>query len=282
MVASTPPASSNKMAGIFQYITKMDGSPEEVRAAQAKLAQLTPETQAIYQTLNMLPEGELKKWLMANPVQFWKNVIQLIKGRTFTKQQYTLGERLIDQIQGGSVTNTGQVSDDVVKLAQVLFTVLFGVRITTQDDLDALQKGIDAYRARPDKTDIPLQAINRAVFLKQNFYPDWTYNQQVWDLKYFEKYPLVAPIPGVEFKTLYNGELPGGAYAVNGLIPVNAKTLLSQYAGATIDPVTGFMQGIGFAGISSDTIRKYAPFIAILLVVGVIISVRTGLYKKFS
>lgn len=279
MPTTQPPTTQNKIAGIFQYITHIDGTDAEVNAAQAQLANLTPQTKAIYQALNLLPNGELKSWLTANPVQFWKKIIQLFTGRKYTSKQYTLGQRLINQIQGGNATSNSQVPDDAVSMAQALFTMLFGVRITTQDDLDALQLGIDAYYARPDKSDIPQQAVNRAVFLKQNFYPDASYYTGPWDLSAFEKYPLVSPIPGVDFGTLYNGEVPGGAIAVNGIIPINAKSVLSQYVGATIDPATGTMQGIGGFSVSTETLKKYAPIIAALLVIGLIVSIKTGLFK---
>lgn len=230
--------SQNKYAGIFQYVLKLDGSPAEVRAAQAKLSQLTPETAAVYQALNILPEGGLKDWLMANPVQFWKKIIQLFTGRKYTSGQYVLGERFIDQIVGGNVSRS-QVSDADVAQAQTLFTILFGVRITTGEDLDALDYGVSAYYNRGEKSDIPNEAVERAVFLKQHFYPISTYNNYKWDTVYFEEYPLVAPIPGLTQGTLYSGDLPGGAVAVNGIIPISASSILQQYVGSDFNEQTG-------------------------------------------
>lgn len=233
-----PVPSQNKYAGIFQYVLKMDGTPAQVRAAQAQLAKLTPETEAVYQALNILPEGGLKDWLMANPIQFWKKVIQLFTGRKYTSGQYVLGERFIDQIVGGNVSRS-QVSDADVAQAQTLFTILFGVRITTSEDLDALDYGVQAYYNRGEKNDIPNEAVERAVYLKQHFYPISTYNNYKWDTIYFEQYPLVAAIPGLTEGTLYNGDLPGGAVAVNGLIPINAQYILQQYPGSDFNQDTG-------------------------------------------
>lgn len=230
--------SNNPYGGIFQYLVSINGTDQQVRAAQAKLAQLTPETAAVYQALNILPEGGLKSWLMANPVQFWTKVVQLFTGRKYTSGQYVLGERFIDQLAGGNVSRS-QVSDGDVAQAMTIFTILFGVRIGTSEDLDALDYGVDTYYNRGEKSDIPRDAVERAVFLKQHFYPISTYNVQPWDTRYFEVYPLVAPIPGLTQGTLYNGPLPGGATAVNGIIPISANSILQQYPGSDFDPTTG-------------------------------------------
>src|SRR6185436_13981329 len=160
-----------------------------------------------------------------------------------------LAERYNDQILCNGNIGRAQVSDEMVPVAWQVMTTLFGVLIRTSEDLDALDHGVDAYYARPFKKWQPLEAVKRAVFLKQNFFPISTYNNSCWDVKYFEKYPLVAPIPNAAFDNgtpaYYSGTLPGGANAVNGLIPVNAKSILSQYVGATIDPQTGQVSGTG-------------------------------------
>jgi len=52
-------------------------------------------------------------------------------------------------------------------------------------------------------------------------------------------YPLVDRIPDYEPGKWYTGEVIGGAYAVDGLIPVSATDILDQYVGASFDPVTG-------------------------------------------
>lgn len=227
----TPAPSTNPAGGIFQYLLNINGSPAEVQRAQAALAQSTPLTAAIYQGLSLLPEGDIKSWLTANPLQFWNKILQLFKGRKYTTGDYVLGERFIDNVLCQGDVGRRQVPDDIVPKAWLMFTILFGVRIRVSDDLDALEKGVDAYLTRaPHTKDMPRDAVERAVFLKQTYYNASTYNRQCWDLKWFEKYPLVAPIPDpyTPGKELYTGELPGGAYAVNGVIPVEAQTILKQ------------------------------------------------------
>jgi hypothetical protein len=236
---STPATSKNVYGGIFQYLVQINGDPQQVRAAQAKLAQLTPTTAAVYATLNILPEGQLKGWLMANPVQFWKKVYELIFGRKYTSGDYVLGERLNDQVYCNSGIDRSQVSDQMVDLAHVIFNQLFGVRIATSEDLDALDAGFAAYKARPVAKGITDNAIERAVFLKQHYYPISTYNNQCWDLRYFEMYPLVGRIPDHEIGKWYTGSVLGGANAVDGVIPVSATDVLDQYLDADFDPVTG-------------------------------------------
>ncbi len=228
----------NPSGGIFQYLLQINGSDAEVRKAQAQLAQLTPETAAIYQTLNVLPEGELKSWLMANPVQFWKKIAELIFGRKYTRGDYTLAERMNDQIYCNPDIGQGQASNEMVDAAHTIFNQLFGVRIATAEDLDALDLGWNIYKTRPASQGISDEAIDRAVWLKTNFYPISTYNVQCWDLSHFEQNPLVDRIPDYELGKWYTGPLIGGAYAVDGVIPVNANAILTQDIGAEFVPVT--------------------------------------------
>lgn len=233
------PTQSQTKAGIFQYLLKIEGTDAEVRAAQAKLSQLTPETAAVYQVLNVLPEGELKSWLMANPIQFWKKVIELFTGRTYTSGSYVLGERLNDQVYCSGDIGRKQVSDDMVRAAWSVFNQLFGVRIDTSEDLDALDYGVISYKSRPVSQGLSDDAIERAVYLKQHYYPIATYNRQCWDLRYFEVFPLVDRIPDHEIGKWYTGPVIGGAYAVNGLIPISASSILKQFPGSDFDPETG-------------------------------------------
>lgn len=236
---SLPQQNINPVPGIFQYLLHLDGTDAEVRAAQARLSQLTPQTAALYQALNILPEGDLKSWLMANPVQFWKKVIQLFTGRKWTVGDYTLAERLNDQVYANADIGQTQASDEMVVIAHRVFNQLFGVRIATAEDLDALDSGVVAYRSRAASQGISQDAIERAVFLKQHFFPIATYNRQPWDLRYFEVYPLVDRIPDYELGKWYTGPVLGGANAVDGLIPVSAQTVLRQIPGGDFDPVTG-------------------------------------------
>ena len=234
-----PAQSKNMYGGIFQYLLQIDGDPAQVKAAQAKLAQLTPETAAVYAALSILPEGGIKTWLTANPVQFWKMVYESIFGKKYTTGDYILAERLNDQIYCNPNIDRGQASNQMVDVAHRVFNQLFGVRIATEEDLSALDSGFAAYRARPVSQGITDAAINRAVYLKQHYYQSSTYNKQCWDLRYFEVFPLVGRIPDYEIGKWYTGEVLGGAYAINGVIPVSATDILDQYVGASFDPATG-------------------------------------------
>jgi hypothetical protein len=249
MSVATPQSSANPYGGIFQYLTQINGTDAQVRAAQAKLAQLTPETAAVYQVLNILPEGGLKSWLMANPVQFWKKIIQLFTGRTYQTGQYILGERYNDQVLANGNIGRSQVSDEMYLAARTILSILFGVRINDSGNLDSLDGGVDNYYSQSGFTDVPRKAVERAVWLKQHYYPIATYNNQPWDLTWFEKYPLVAPIPEMNasatnsqdnYGKLYNGLLPGGATAVNGVIPVDAVTIVGQDLSDSAATTTGF------------------------------------------
>jgi len=233
-----PVESTSQYGGIFQNVLQINGTPQQQQQVQSQLAEANADVAIIYQALKMLPEGGLKEWLTANPVQFWTKVIQLFTGRKYTSDQYVLGERFHDQILGGDVSRS-QVPDDMVAQAQTFFTIVFGVRITTGQDLDALDYGPQTYYNRGEKDDVPYEAVERAVYLKQHYYPISTYNQVKWETKWFEVYPLVAAIPGTDQGALYTGPLPGGASAINGLIPVDAASLLKQFPNAKFDPVTG-------------------------------------------
>lgn len=234
-----PAQSTNPQAGIFQNLIVLQGTKPNVDAAAKLMSQVTPIAGAIYQILKVLPEGELKHWLTAGPIELYKELWTLIVGKKYTTGDYVLGERLNDQVYGNPNIGRQQVSNQMVDMAHKIFNQLFGVRIATSDDLDALDRGVAAYKAREASYGISDAAINRAVFLKQHFYPSSTYNVQPWDLRYFEIYPLVDRIPDYEPGKWYTGTVIGGASAVDGVIPVSAADVLDQYLGAKFDPATG-------------------------------------------
>ncbi len=234
-----PVPSTNPAGGIFQNIMQLKGTSAEVAKVQKAMGEAIPIANAIYAVIGMLPEGELKSWLSANPIEFWKKVFALIKGRKYTSGNYVLGERMNDQIACKGDIGRQQVTDEMVTMAHVIFNQLFGVRIDTSEDLDALDHGLIAYRARPVSTGISDDAIERAVYLKQHYYPIATYNKACWDLRYFEVYPLVDRIPDHEFGKWYTGPLLGGANCVDGVIPVSASSIIHQFIGSDFDPNTG-------------------------------------------
>lgn len=209
---------------LLQNLVQFSAAAKDKAGPQA--AASDPLVMAVKLGINLIPEGSFKKWATMNPFQLYQKLWQAIFGKAFTTGQYRLGERFMDQIDpSGSANNAvsyRDVPDDVVENAMLIFTLLFGVRITTQEDLDALQVGRSAYYMRPDKNDIPQAAVDRAVFLKQTYFPDSTYNVSKWDTDIFSQYPLVAPIPDpYHYGQLYTGPLPGGGNAKNGVIEID-------------------------------------------------------------
>lgn len=279
-MAYTPPVAKNPELGLFQNITKLTGSSGAVAQVTGALGgpEVAAAQAAIATVAEMLPPGEVKDWLSKSPQQMIKDLIGVIKGRKYTKGDYRLAERLNDQILGYPDISQPQATDAMVDVAHWVFNQLFGVRIATEDDLSALENGVDAYKAREASKGISDNAIRRAVFLKQKYYPSSTYNVTPWDLKYFSYYPLVDRIPGYEPGTWYTGKVIGGGSAINGVIQLDADSILKQMSTAQYSATGGWLnQGIG--GISSATLQKYAPIIAILIVLGVIISVKFKLYR---
>lgn len=125
--------------------------------------------------------------------------------------------------------------------ARLMFTILFGVRITNSNFLDALDRGVDDYygAAGEHGWDIPRNAIERAVMLRQQFFPGSTYNTQQWDMNKFQDYPLVAPIPDpVRPGELYTGEFLG-VKVVNGMAIGDPVPDVEDYV-KFFDPRTGF------------------------------------------
>lgn len=227
------------IAGFEQRMGAADLTADGGRSLLQNLVKFSPEAQKKYDVaasdplvmavklgVNLIPEGSFKKWVTMNPLQLYTKLFQAVFGRKYTTGQYRLGERLMDQVnpQGSAnqVVSYRDVKDEVVNNAITLFTIFFGVRISTQEDLDALEMGSTAYYLRPDKTDIPSAAVARAVYLKQTYFSDSTYNTAKWDMDIFSRYPLAAPIPDpYNVGSLYTGPLPGGGFAKNGMVEVD-------------------------------------------------------------
>lgn len=201
------------------------------------------------ETGNQAPGGvDPVKIVLAGLSQFIavaaKVITAISDARHYTISEQTLGERFIDQIPGvdqalfdaGLLQHRGAPGlanyvdshfaegtgnyGTIIAMAREVMTILFGVRITNDDDLDALDGGAIEYYSRPDKQDIPEAAVNRAVYLKQTFFPISTYNTTPWDMSKFATVPYAAPIPGIEPGTLYNGTIPGGGEIKDGIVTV--------------------------------------------------------------
>lgn len=264
------------VGGLYGNLVKVTGTESEVGQALQALSGPVGQVDSILSGLStILPnDSELKKWLTINPGQLLANIINLIKGKTYQTGQYRLGERYNDQILCNGNIGYRDVPDEMVNVARMVFTILFGVRINNDEDLESLDHGVDAYYARPNKKDIPMEAVKRAVFLKQNYFPMSTYNNSCWDVTIFSKFPLVAPIPEMnadptkeEFNVgkLYNGPLPGGGRAINGVIPVSAQDVLKQMPAGTT-----FEQSVQQGSNVINTVKRNI-FPIVFIVIGVIV-----------
>ncbi len=166
--------------------------------------------------------------------------------------------------------DTKHFCNDLIWPARELFTCLFGVRIFNSKYLDALEEGVNAYFAvdNGDLTiDMHRDAVNRAAYLKQTFFPNWTYNRQLWDLNKFQEYPLVRPVPDPNVVgKLYTGNILGidvvNGYVIGDPIP-ELPTSADQpftiddfhhditYPGTTVQQPGGASTGSPFDGILS-------------------------------
>ena len=82
--------------------------------------------------------------------------------------------------------------DATVDEARNYYTRYFGVRIMNQDDMVALEAGTAPYLAIPTNAGQPQTAAERAVALKQTYFPE---SLRFWDETNFSKFPYVADIP---------------------------------------------------------------------------------------
>jgi hypothetical protein len=253
--------------------------------SQANIAALVNLRDSVWKAV--LPKGLLLDALLNSGSDLlapFRAIQAVLGGRKYRQGHYTLGERLIDQIQcqNGNPNTVGwkDVPDDVVPLARLFFTMVFGVRISTIEDLDALngstiQQGVANYLARnPDQ---PYDAVYRAANIKQNCYPDRYYNTTCWDLGCFDENPLIAPVPEMNADMFSNDGNVGKFYTGPGF---NDIQFVDGYPVAN-SPTTGLTSQITPGGSSNsssantDIITKivdYAkanPIIAALVVGGV-------------
>lgn len=81
----------------------------------------------------------------------------LTKGRTYRTGQYQLAERFMYHIMGQDIHSNQTVPDEIVPVAPVFFTSMFGVYIDSVERLDALEKSAQDY-----KSELLLIAFNEA------------------------------------------------------------------------------------------------------------------------
>jgi hypothetical protein len=174
-------------------------------------------------------QGGIADWIGTASVI--NEVKSAIFGRAFRGGQYWLGEKFKYYIVGDNIhtKDADVVTDAAVATAITTFSVGFGVTIEDYQDILNLQKGADAYIARyktlgADPTLINREAINRAVKLKQTYFPteaegNWSAKgvaPKKWDVNDFNKILFVVPIPNFManypdmWKGTYTGKIPGG------------------------------------------------------------------------
>lgn len=121
---------------------------------------------------------------------------------TYTTGQYKLGERYLYYVRGNNITSYRSVPDSAVLNATDFFTKALGVRVTTIEDLDALSVGVKNYFDRPEKSDIPQEAVERAVTIVRNYLkysPVKSAPAGSWTEAMFTALPYVSPTPNTVF-----------------------------------------------------------------------------------
>jgi hypothetical protein len=175
--------------------------------------------------------GGLSDWLSVNGIL--NEVKSALFGRKYTKGQYTMGERFRYYILGENIhtSDADVVTDEAVGTAMTTFSVGFGIPITTNEDLEALEQSADAYISRYvnyggiSANEINREAVNRAVLLKKTYFPGPASGNYAaagpapkkWNPADFNKIGYVIPIPDFTkttiaemWRSVYTGKIPGG------------------------------------------------------------------------
>lgn len=161
-------------------------------------------------------------------------ITNAIKGRTYTKGKYTLGEKYMQHILNSDITSETKVPDAIVPQAIDYFSKMFGIPITTIEDLDTIDplytKGdnVTLYKTKRDPMYANLPDANVALAVKiKSFLPynpwdtDWT--PQHWDFqRAYEQAGLLDA----------NGNPVGTGAAANLPVKSSAMTLILIIGGA--------------------------------------------------
>lgn len=163
----------------------------------------------------------------------------LFGSNPYTENQMVLGEKYMLYVLGIDIHDRHKVPDDMIEQARKFYTTLFDIYIDSSDDIDKLRQSPEAYME----------------YHKDR--PDlWT------ESKVREASAILKALPA--------NEEPGAWQ--QGLVSF-ANKLATQGRGL-IDE-----QGLSLNVLSISALKKYAPLFAILLILGVIISIRLRLYK---
>ncbi len=190
---------------------------------------------AVQQSLNSLPDGDIKSFLTSFLKDPGKAITTLLKGRTYTIGDYKLLEMFLRNVLGKQDVQTWETAydnyDHMTPAAWSFFTAAMGVRVRTSDDMDALcgYANTPAQRAQnylnriPGQfPDISLAAATRAAYLfgepfVGGLYSIYTNRNVVWPKSAYLAQPYILPIPDVMVNTLFSGVHPiTGETFVNG------------------------------------------------------------------
>lgn len=170
-------------------------------------------------------------------------------------------QNIIDAISHIGRPKGAHPCNELIHPARLLFTILFGVRITNSNFLDALDNGVDAYYEAAGwlGSDMPRIAVERAVALKQKYFPSSTYNTKQWDLNIFQRWPLVAPVPDPETPDkLFTGEFMN-VNIVDGLVVGTAAVPDVQEAIKELDP--NYVKPITASADTGSLLDKIISFV---------------------
>lgn len=168
-----------------------------------KLAPLFPKQSALGRYLSDLSKNPLGIFAFA----------KLLKGRTFTKGDYGLGEEFARNIIGDDRFQSWKdVPDDLVPLSWGFFTAALGVMARTSDNLHALADSPSAYiNWGPEYNSQPVANVERASRILKKIGYNTNYasiRNVIWDPSWFVSEPYVYPLPGIEPGSLFTGVHP--------------------------------------------------------------------------
>jgi hypothetical protein len=185
------------------------------------------------------PRGTfLGNWLsdIGNFKQAWSDMSHALFGYKYTGGDYALGEVFIDRVLGQATTSRWDTPNGYVPIAWTYMTLLFGLPIAVNTDLDTLttSDSLEGYLSgRPEQRTYVTQAqVTRAHQLMTLIvnYPrlgGWSPDKNVFGLV-----PYVCPLPDARNPgVLYNGPMPNGQNIVNGVPDQTAATKGSNVSG---------------------------------------------------
>lgn len=167
---------------------------------------------------------------------------------------WRVGEKYLYHIKGQDIHSYHSATANDVQEGRAFFTKAFGVRVTNIQDLNALDTGVDAYYKRPQKDDIPRAAVERAVKLKQTYFPE---SKWKWDVNDFLKIPYAAPIPSPVY-----GNPPESIDSITPSVPAaDQNTTLTGTQAPSPSPLTP-QTSVGSGVATVPWYRKYQWYIA--------------------